>query len=134
VKYKGLAKGAGVLAGIGILAAAAIAEESVSAAAAVENITAGSSTPGWWWVAPVSSVAALIFAYIFYKGMMGSQKGNETMEAIASYVREGAYAYLFRQYRVVAVIFIILSAIFAAMAYFGIQNPFVPMAFHGLCW
>ena len=96
-------------------------------------------TPLSWWIAPLSSLAALLFAYIFYKQMMAAPKGNQTMESIASYVREGAYAYLFRQYRVVALIFILLSLIFAALAYFGIQNPFVPVAFltggffSGLC-
>ncbi len=98
-----------------------------------------SGTPLGWWIAPLSSIAALVFAYIFYKQMMNSEKGNETMEEIASYVREGAYAYLFRQYSVVAVAFVVLSVIFGALAYFGIQNPFVPVAFltggffSGLC-
>ncbi len=92
-----------------------------------------------WWIAPISSVVALVFAYIFYRQMMASPKGNQTMEEIASYVREGAYAYLFRQYSVVAIIFVGLSLIFAVLAYYGIQNPFVPVAFltggffSGLC-
>ncbi len=110
------------------------------AAAAEGAATAGAGgTPLGWWIAPLSSAAALVFAYIFYKQMIGAPKGNETMEEIASYVREGAYAYLFRQYSVVAVAFVVLSAIFGALAYYGIQNPFVPVAFltggffSGLC-
>ncbi len=51
------------------------------------------------------------------------------MVAIAGYVREGAYAYLFSQYRVVALVFVILFVVFAALAYYGVQNPFVPVAF-----
>ena len=110
----------------------ALAAESSGAAQAT-------GTPLGWWIAPLSSVAALVFAYIFYKQMMKSPKGNETMEAIASYVREGAYAYLFRQFSVVALVFVLLSVIFGVLAYFGIQNPFVPVAFltggffSGLC-
>ena len=77
-------------------------------AAAVAAPTGG--TPRLWWIAPLSSVAALVFAWYFYKKMMSSPPGNETMESIASYVREGAYAYLFRQYKVVTLMFIILSA------------------------
>ncbi|MEN6383905.1 MAG: sodium-translocating pyrophosphatase [Phycisphaerales bacterium] len=98
-----------------------------------------STTPLIWWIAPISSLAALFFAWVFFKQMMNSEKGNSTMEEIASYVREGAYAYLFRQYKVVTIIFIVLALIFAALAYFGIQNPFVPVAFltggffSGLC-
>jgi K(+)-stimulated pyrophosphate-energized sodium pump len=101
--------------------------------------TATSTTPLIWWIAPLSSLAALFFAWIFFKQMMNSEKGNQTMEEIASYVREGAYAYLFRQYKVVTIIFILLAVIFAVLAYFGIQNPFVPVAFltggffSGLC-
>jgi K(+)-stimulated pyrophosphate-energized sodium pump len=107
---------------------------------AAESSQAGrTGTPLGWWIAPLSSIAALVFAYIFYKQMTQAPKGNETMEKIASYVREGAYAYLFRQYSVVALIFVVLSLIFGALAYFGIQNPFVPVAFltggffSGLC-
>jgi len=92
-------------------------------------VVAEGSIPWLWWVAPLSSIAGLLVAYYFYKKMMTSPKGNEKMEAIASYVREGAYAYLFSQYRVVALVFFVLFLIFAGMAYVGIQNPFVPVAF-----
>jgi K(+)-stimulated pyrophosphate-energized sodium pump len=103
------------------------------------DLLAAFSPPLGWWVAPLSSIAALYFAYFFYKKMMTAPKGSEMMENIASYVREGAYAYLFRQYRVVSMVFVLLSAIFAVLAYYGIQNPFVPVAFltggffSGLC-
>jgi K(+)-stimulated pyrophosphate-energized sodium pump len=93
------------------------------------SAAAEGSIPLLWWVAPISSVLGLIVAFIFYKMMMSSQKGNEKMETIASYVREGAYAYLFRQYKVVALVFLALFGIFVWMAYKGIQNPFVPVAF-----
>ncbi|MCX5632862.1 MAG: sodium-translocating pyrophosphatase, partial [Phycisphaerae bacterium] len=114
----------GILTTILSTAAVAIAEENIPATAA-----AAQGIPWIWWVAPLSSIAGLFVAYYFYKAMMTAPKGNEKMEAIASYVREGAYAYLFSQYRVVAIIFFILFLIFAGMAYVGIQNPFVPVAF-----
>jgi K(+)-stimulated pyrophosphate-energized sodium pump len=112
-----------------------------AAAAAADGSSAefSSSTPLGWWLAPISSVIAIFFAWFFYRKMMAAPKGNDLMEQIASYVREGAYAYLFRQYRVVAMVFAGLSIIFALLAYFGIQNPFVPVAFltggffSGLC-
>jgi K(+)-stimulated pyrophosphate-energized sodium pump len=96
-------------------------------------------TPWSWWIAPVAAVLALGFAYYFYKKVMAAPEGNEKMISIANYVREGAYAYLFRQYSVVALVFIILLVILAVCAYLGVQNPFVPVAFltggffSGLC-
>ena len=92
-------------------------------------VVAEGSIPWLWWVAPLSSIAGLLVAYYFYKKMMTAPKGNEKMEAIAGYVREGAYAYLFSQYRVVALVFLVLFLLFTGMAYYGIQNPFVPVAF-----
>jgi len=92
-----------------------------------------------WWVAPVSSLLALCFAFFFYKKMMQSSEGTATMIEIAQHVRDGAYAYLKAQYRVVGVVFVVLFVIFTALAAIGIQNPFVPVAFltggffSGLC-
>jgi len=113
---------------------------STCLAAETESATAAAGSMLWiWWVAPLSSIAGLVVAYYFYRAMMASPKGNEKMEAIASYVREGAYAYLFSQYRVVAMVFVVLSLVFAGLAYAGIQNPFVSVAFltggffSGLC-
>ena len=87
------------------------------------------SIPLTWWIAPLASVVALIIAYIFYKKMMTSEEGNEQMVTIAGHVREGAYAYLFSQYKIVVFVFMLLFIIFAALAYLGVQNPFVPVAF-----
>jgi len=104
------------------------AGESAAEAAEIAEVSAG-AIPWLWWVAPIGSLLGLIVAYYFYRMMMASEKGNEKMEAIASYVREGAYAYLFRQYKVVALVFLVLFLIFVFLAYYGIQNPFVPVAF-----
>ena len=96
-------------------------------------------TPWSWWIAPVAAVLALGFAYYFYKKVMAAPEGNEKMINIAHHVREGAYAYLFRQYSVVTLVFLILLVILAVCAYLGVQNPFVPVAFltggffSGLC-
>ncbi len=95
--------------------------------------------PGIWWVAPIASVLALGFAVYFYKKMMGASEGNATMIEIAGHVREGAMAYLMRQYKVVALVFLVLLIILQGLALAGIQNPFVPIAFltggffSGLC-
>ena len=52
------------------------------------------------------------------------------MKEIALYVRNGAMAYLKQQYKVVLIVFIVLCALFAFMAYgLNVQNPWVPFAF-----
>jgi K(+)-stimulated pyrophosphate-energized sodium pump len=61
--------------------------------------------------------------------MMADPEGNETMREIAGHVKEGANAYLISQYKIVGLVFILLFAVFLALAYAGVQNPFVPVAF-----
>jgi K(+)-stimulated pyrophosphate-energized sodium pump len=92
-----------------------------------------------FWLIPSASILALIFAWLFFKNMMKSSEGTDKMKEIAQHVREGAMAYLRRQYRVVTLVFIILFVILGVLAYFKVQNPFVPVAFltggffSGLC-
>jgi K(+)-stimulated pyrophosphate-energized sodium pump len=111
---------------------------AAEAAGAVEAAST-SQTPWSWWIAPIAALCALGFAVYFYKKMMAAPAGNEKMIEIAQYVREGAYAYLFRQYSVVAIVFLVLLVIFGVLAYYRVQNPFVPIAFltggffSGLC-
>ena len=83
-----------------------------------------------FYLVPVAAVLALLFAWIFFRQMMKESEGTPTMKEIAQYVREGAMAYLKQQYKVVIVVFIVLAALFAVLAYgFGVQNPWVPFAF-----
>ena len=112
-----------------------------AATAMASDGTESGSVAGTW--APLGAIAAAVlalgFAYYFYRKVMAAPEGNETMIEIARHVREGAYAYLFRQYGVVSVVFLILLVIFTILAYMGVQNPFVPVAFltggffSGLC-
>jgi len=86
--------------------------------------------PGIFWLTPISAVLALGFAYFFFKQMMGASEGTDVMKRIAQHVRTGAGAYLRQQYKVVAVVFVIITIIFSIMAYvLHIQNPWVPFAF-----
>ena len=83
-----------------------------------------------FYAVPAASVIALLFAFIFYKQMKKEDEGTPRMREIAQYVREGAMAYLKQQYKVVIIVFIVLAAFFAVLAYgFGVQNPWVPFAF-----
>ncbi len=86
-------------------------------------------TPPIWWVAPLAALLAIVTAFFFYRRMMANSEGTEKMREIARYIREGAFAYLQRQYRVVALVFGAFFIVFAAMAFLGVQNPFLPVAF-----
>lgn len=88
------------------------------------------SLPAIFWLAPLSSVLALAFAYFFYKQMLGKDEGTDMMKKIAAHVRQGAAAYLRQQYKIVAIVFVVITIIFAILAYvLKIQNPWVPFAF-----
>ena len=83
-----------------------------------------------FWLAPIGSALALLFAYHFFKQMKVKNEGNEKMATIASHVRKGAMAYLRQQYKVVAIVFVIITIIFSILAYvFKVQNGWVPFAF-----
>ena len=83
-----------------------------------------------FYLVPAAAVVALLFAWIFFRQMMKESEGTVTMKEIALYVRKGAMAYLKQQYKVVAIVFVVLAVFFAILAYgFGIQNPWVPFAF-----
>ena len=86
--------------------------------------------PSAFWLVPVASVVALAMAWMFFRSMMGADEGTPRMREIAGHVRHGAMAYLKQQYKVVAIVFVVLAVIFAFMAYvLHWQNPWVPFAF-----
>ncbi len=92
-----------------------------------------------WWIAPLGSLVALIAAWVLYKQVISAPEGDEKMKAIAAYVREGAMAYLKRQYKVVAIFFVVVSVILYIMGQYGLQHKLVFIAFltggffSGLC-
>ena len=83
-----------------------------------------------FWLVPIASVVALVFALLFYKGMKSEEEGTDIMKKIALHVRQGALAYLKQQYKIVACVFVVLFLFFAYLAYgLGVQNEWVPFAF-----
>ena len=65
-----------------------------------------------WVKTPVIfGVLGLAIAAFFYFRVLGLGKGTETMERIAGYIREGAMAFLFRQYKVLAVYGVVVAAL-----------------------
>ena len=85
---------------------------------------------GLFWIVPAASVLALGFAWYFFKKLMAESEGTERMAEIAQHVRVGAMAYLKQQYKIVFIVFIVLTGLFAIMAYvLKVQNVWVPGAF-----
>ena len=86
--------------------------------------------PSVFWLVPIASIVALGMAWFFFTQMMKEDEGTTRMKEIALYVRKGAMAYLKQQYKVVGIVFVVLCALFAFMAYgLNVQNPWVPFAF-----
>ena len=88
------------------------------------------SIPIMWYIAPVSAVVALFFAWYFFNNVKKQNPGTERMQEIAGYVREGAFAYLKQQYKAVGIFFIIAFIVFNLMAHvLGVLHWLVPFAF-----
>ena len=83
-----------------------------------------------FWLVPISSVIALLFAWNFFRQMMKESEGTDKMKEVAEHVRKGANAYIHQQYKIVFYVFMVITGIFLLMAWvFNVQNRWVPFAF-----
>ncbi len=89
------------------------------------TITNADGSTGYPWYEKVAlvlnlviAIAGLLYAATLVKQVYGAAQGTDKMKAIAAAVREGANAYLFRQFRVVAclIVVITLALYFGAIA------------------
>ncbi len=80
-----------------------------------------SAIPSLFWLAPLAGVAALLMARVFSASVMRRSEGDSEMVRIAQAVRDGAIAYLVRQYRVVAYVFVALILFLGLLALLGLQ-------------
>jgi len=91
------------------------------------------------YLAPVGSLLALAFVAYLAWFIMRQDEGTPKMREIAKAVKEGAAAYLKRQYTVVAVFFAVVFVILLGLVKSGNLAPAVPFAFltggffSGLC-
>ena len=77
----------------------------------------------------LGSICALLFAVFMAKRALSFSEGTDRMKKIASFIRQGANAYLRRQYSVVLVFFACMFAILCLMAALHFLTWFVPFAF-----
>jgi len=84
--------------------------------------------PMAFYLAPVGAVLALLFALFFYSGLMKESEGDADMIRVAKAVREGAYAYLSRQRKVVTIVFMGLIAVLLVIGFgLGLQPKLSPL-------
>ncbi len=116
-----------------MLAVLATASPAWAAEAAAAATAAGGSSPifvVFWVLAFAGSISALVYARKFFKTMMEAEEGTDEMKEIAGHVREGAYAYLKQQYKVVAMFFFVIFVLLLVMAFgLQVQSRWVPFAF-----
>ena len=77
----------------------------------------------------VGSVIALLFALFTGKRVLRFEEGTPLMSKISRSIREGANAYLRRQYTVVGIFFACMIVVLVIMAACGLLTWFVPFAF-----
>lgn len=75
------------------------------------------------------AIVALAFAIFQAKRVMSFSDGTETMRKIAAYIRRGANAYLKRQFKTVAIFYVVMVVILVLVAVAGYVSPFIPVAF-----
>ncbi len=113
-----------------LLSATPLLAAEEAAAAAPSSSGSSLMVVVYWAIAFAGSVAALVFAYRFFKMMMAADPGNAEMVEIAGYVKTGANAYLRQQYKVVAMFFVVIFILLALAAFVAeVQSRWVPFAF-----
>ena len=85
------------------------------------TLAAIDAIPGPYWIAPIAGVAALVMAVMFNRSVLARSEGDDEMIRIAAAVRDGAMAYLKRQYKVVALVFVALVVFLGILFMMGLQ-------------
>ncbi len=86
----------------------------------------------FFWLGFVGAALAGIYALLQTKKVMSFPEGTDRMKEIAGSIREGAGAYLQRQYKTVLPVFIIVFVVLSAIAFAtkgSMLSQFTPFAF-----
>jgi len=90
-------------------------------------------------LAPLGSIIAILFAIFLIWRILRQDEGTPQMKEIAGWVKEGAYAYIKRQYLIVGIFFAVTFSVLFFLYLRGYLIIFVPFAFltggffSGLC-
>lgn len=77
----------------------------------------------------LGSILGLLFSAYQASVVMKADEGEEKVRSISAKIRKGANAYLKRQYKGVAIFFVLMFLIFLIMSFFGYVSIFVPFSF-----
>ncbi|MDD6190678.1 MAG: sodium-translocating pyrophosphatase [Firmicutes bacterium] len=69
-------------------------------------------------IAVLAAILGLVVALVLATWIKKSSEGNDRMKEIAGYIREGAFAFLKREYKVMAIVIIVLALLIG----FGLQS------------
>lgn len=77
-----------------------------------------------------AALIALLYVILTAKRVLKFDEGTDLMKKISKAVRDGASAFLKRQYAVVTVFFLVVFAILETLTLFDVlKNPYIPFAF-----
>jgi len=83
-----------------------------------------------FWLGYIGAFAGLIFAFIQIRKVMAYPEGSEAMIKISKSIREGANAYMKRQYTTVAIFFLSMFILLVVLSsVFELVNTYAPYAF-----
>ncbi|MBO4423864.1 MAG: sodium/proton-translocating pyrophosphatase, partial [Clostridia bacterium] len=86
------------------------------------------------WIAPAGAVIALLFAVFNAFKVKRADDGNDRVKELSAVIRQGANAYLKRQYKTVSIFFAVVFVILLALSFVKIGdealiNRYTPFAF-----
>lgn len=73
--------------------------------------TVGDDGRVWIWIAMLTGVLALVAAALLARAVIASDTGTAEMQAISNAIREGAEAFLRRQYKTIGIIAAVLAVV-----------------------
>ncbi len=88
--------------------------------------SASSSDTLYLWIALAAGVIALAAALLFARSVLSADTGTAEMQQIASAIREGAEAFMARQYKTIAIMAVVLAVVLYAG--YMMYGPTAPVA------
>jgi K(+)-stimulated pyrophosphate-energized sodium pump len=82
-----------------------------------------------FYLVPAGSLLALFYALFLFAFVSRQEPGTEKMQEISAAVREGAMAYLKRQYKGVGIFFAVMFVLLTIISFLGYLPKVVPFAF-----